>query len=435
MILPSRLLLWLIALWALLGFASGWFVSLAEIWWAVGAVLLILAAGDARLARQVPGVRLERTLNGVWPLGQWREVGVTLHHEGGRTLRFRLIDGYPTAWELDGLPHDGVLVAGRFLTFHYRLRPLARGDEIFAPAHARVESPLRLWQQQVRWGEGQSVKVFPDFARVLGHNLIATDQRVPQAGTLRKRQRGEGTDFHQLREYRIGDSLRSIDWKATARQQKPISREYQEERDQQVVFLLDSGRRMLARDGELSHFDHALNAMLLLAWVAQKQGDAIGLMTFGADTRWLPPQKGRVGLDRLLAGVYDLQPAEIAPDYALAAGALLGRLRKRAFVVLLTNLRDEDDQALAAAVRLLSRKHLVLCASLRESALDETLDTPITHFNDALRLAATHDYLAQRSESSRRLGLRGGMLLDVTPNQLPAALVDRYHGIKDAGVL
>ncbi|SFN47643.1 Uncharacterized conserved protein, DUF58 family, contains vWF domain [Formivibrio citricus] len=433
--IPSRLLLWLVVLWAALGFAAGWFAVLVELWWAAGALLLVLAAGDAKLGRQVPKVRLERTLNGVWPLGQWREVALTLHHEGGRPLRFSLFDGYPTAWEMDGLPHGGQLMARRFLTFRYRLRPLARGDETFSAAHVRVESPLRLWQRQVRWGESQRVKVFPDFARVLGHNLIATDQRVPQAGTLRKRQRGEGTDFHQLREYRIGDSLRSIDWKATARQQKPISREYQEERDQQVVFLLDSGRRMLARDGELAHFDHALNAMLLLAWVAQKQGDAVGLMTFGAETRWLPPQKGRVGLDRLLAGVYDLQPSEVAPDYALAAEALLGRLRKRAFVVLLTNLRDEDDQALAAAVRLLSRKHLVLCASLRESALDAVLETPVTQFNEALRLAATHDYLTQRSESSRRLGLRGGMLLDVTPDQLPAALVDRYHGIKDAGVL
>lgn len=127
------------------------------------------------------------------------------------------------------------------------------------------------------------------------------------------------------------------------------------------------------------------------------------VMTFGADSRWLSPQKGRVGLDRLLAGVYDLQPAEVAPDYALAAEALLGRLRKRAFVVLLTNLRDEDDQALAAAVRLLSRKHLVLCASLRESVLDDALETPISSFGEALRLAATHDYLTQRTESSRRL--------------------------------
>lgn len=433
--IPSRQLLALIALWALLGFAAGWFAALVEIWWASGAILLVLAVGDARLAREVPVVRLERTLNGVWPLGQWREVALTLHHQGGRSLRFTLIDGYPTAWEMEGLPYSGLLTAGRFLTFHYRLRPLARGDETFSAAHVRVESPLRLWQRQIRWGESQAVKVFPDFARVLGHKLIATDQRLPQTGTLRKRQRGEGTDFHQLREYRVGDSLRSIDWKATARLQKPISREYQEERDQQVVFLLDSGRRMLARDGELSHFDHALNAMLLLAWVAQKQGDGVGVMTFGAQTRWLPPQKGRVGLDRLLSSVYDLQPAEIAPDYTLAAESLLGRLRKRAFVVLLTNLRDEDDQALSAAIRLLSRKHLVLCASLRESVLDITLDIPVTHFNQALRLAATHDYLAQRSESSRRLGLRSGMLLDVAPEQLPTALVDRYHGIKDAGVL
>ena len=123
---------------------------------------------------------------------------------------------------------------------------------------------------------------------------------------------------------------------------RPITREYQEERDQQVVFLLDTGRLMLAQDDGTTHFDHALNAVLTLGFLGQKQGDAVGLLTFGgAVQRWLAPHKGRTGLDRLLGGVYDLQPEEVAPDYSLAASTLMARLGKRAFVVLITNLRDD----------------------------------------------------------------------------------------------
>ncbi|MGZ3254758.1 MAG: DUF58 domain-containing protein, partial [Burkholderiaceae bacterium] len=239
----------------------------------------------------------------------------------------------------------------------------------------------------------------------------------------------------QLREYRRGDSQRAVDWKATARLQKPITREYQEERDQQVVFLLDTGRRMLAKDDGTTHFDHALNAVLTLGFLAQKQGDAIGLMTFGAEVRWIVPHKGRVGLDRLLANIYDLQATEVAPDYTEAASNLLNRLHKRAFVVLITNLRDEDDNALRTACELMSTKHLVMCASLREKALDAAIVAPVNQFGDALRSASAAHYMQQRQDAIKGLGIRANHLIDITPEKLSMALVNRYLDIKESGRL
>jgi uncharacterized protein (DUF58 family) len=229
--------------------------------------------------------------------------------------------------------------------------------------------------------------------------------------------------------------MRSIDWKATARMNRPITREYQEERDQQVVFLLDTGRRMQARDELTTHFDHALNAVLTLGFLAQKQGDAVGLMSFGGDARWLAPAKGRTGLDRLLAGVYDLHPSEMAPDYTQAATDLLNRLSKRAFVVVITNLRDEDDTALRTACELISTKHLVMCASLREKVMDSARDAEVQNLADALRYSATVHYLQQRKEAIRRLGIRADRLIDITPERLSLTLVNRYLDIKESGQL
>lgn len=435
MMLPNPPMLWLLFAWSLFGFASGFWPSIKPYWWASGGMLAFVGLFDAALLWRLPTLTVERSFKGVWPVGLWGEITLTLRHTGKRDLKVVVFDDYPTAWQQEGLPHTTQLAAGGFVSFRYRLRPDERGDFTFGKAHLQIKSPLQLWLRQVRIGHDSVLKIFPDFSKILGHTLTATDQRVPQLGSIRKRRRGEGTDFRQLREYRVGDSMRAIDWKATARQLKPIAREYQEERDQQVVFLIDTGRRMLARDGEISHFDHALNAMLTLAWVAQKQGDAVGVLSFGAETRWLPPQKGRSGLDRMLSGVYDLHAAEVAPDYIQAADALLARLRKRAFVVLITNLRDEDDQAMRDAHRLLSGKHLVMCASLRETALDDTLAAPVSQFSEALRLAATEHYLAERRDAIKRLGLRAGGLIDVNPSQLAGALVDRYLEIKESGQL
>lgn len=433
--IPARLLLGLVFAAAASAVLLHVFPGHEALWGGAMLALLLLAGLDAMLGRRLPALRVERLTAGVWAVDSWNSITLKLHNQDSRRLQLQLIDDYPSRWQLEGLPHSALLEAGAWLAISYRLRPAQRGDGEFGPCYLRIASPLRLWQMQHRLGPTQTIKVFPDFSRLLGQTLHATDRRAPTLGSLRRRRRGEGTDFRQLREYRQGDSLRSIDWKATARQQKPISREYQEERDQQVIFLLDTGRRMLACDDGMSHFDHALHAVLTLGFVAQKQGDAIGLMSFGGDSRWLGPHKGRTGLDRLLAGVYDLQAHEVAPDYVQAAASLLQRLRKRAFVVLITNLRDEDEHAMRTACELLGQKHLVMCASLREKALDTAVVAPVGQFSDALRLAAAELYLQQRRTAILSLGMRAGHVIDVTPQRLAGTLVRRYMDIKESGQL
>src|SRR5690606_26842305 len=173
-----------------------------------------------------------------------------------------------------------------------------------------------------RSGDTSAVKVYPDFMAIAAYTILATDNHTSQMGIKKKPRRGTGLEFQQLREYRRGDSLRQLDWKATARRQQLISREYQDERDQQIVLLIDSGRRMRTRDDELSHFDHALNAVLLVSYIALRQGDSVSVMSFGENHRWLPPQKGAGQIKNLLNGMYDLQAENCAPDYTKAAEKL-----------------------------------------------------------------------------------------------------------------
>ena len=279
------------------------------------------------------------------------------------------------------------------------------------------------------------MRVFPNFAAVRKYAQLATSHHLSQLGIHKKRRRGEGMEFHQLREYREGDSLRQIDWKATARMRRLISRDYQDERDQQVVFLLDCGRRMRTRDGELSHFDHTLTAVLLTAYVALREGDATGLLTFAGEERWLPPRKSGAALDELLKTLYDLQPTPVATDYLAAARVFMTRVRKRSLVILVTNLRDEEDDTLLPALRLLRARHLVLLANLREQSLERALEDPVTDFDSALLHGAVHDYLDQRRKSFERIHAQGVLSLDVLPEQLSVTLVNRYLALKRGGAL
>jgi uncharacterized protein (DUF58 family) len=333
------------------------------------------------------------------------------------------------------MPQQVQLQAGRYSQFSYRLRPLRRGHFHFSSADLLLPSPLGLWLARRRLDCPGQVRVYPDFARLYGAELMAVDDWLSRLGVRQKPRRGLGLEFHQLREFRDGDSLRQIDWKATARKGTPIAREYQDERDQQILFLLDCGRRMHSRDDELAHFDHALNACLLLSYVALRQGDAVGLCSFASSTpRYIAPNKGNAQLGVLLNGVYDLHSSLLPADFNQAVEQVLLRQRRRALVVVISNLRDEDDEELLGAMRRLNRRHRVLLASLREPVLDRLRHKPVENLNDALGYCGALDYLNARASLHERLLAHGLPLLEATPQQLGPQLVSRYLEWKKAGV-
>lgn len=432
---PSRRLLILLALGLGLGIAAANWQPAAMAWLIAGGVLLGMALLDGIVLWTTSAPVGRRGVPHTLPVGVRSEVAVRISNPARRRVLVEVFDHLPPAAQLEGLPQSARVPAGSWVELRYAMTPLERGNHGFGRVQALLASPLGLWRRNCWLGEPQSVRIYPNFAEVAKYALFATDNRLSQLGIRKRRRRGEGLEFHQLREYRDGDPLRQIDWKASARLKRLISRDYQDERDQQIVFLIDCGRRMWVKDDRLSHFDHALNAMLLLSYVALRQGDAVGFMSFAGVDRFLPPQKGAPCVNAVLNSVYDLQPTLATPDYPRAATDLLRRLRKRSLVILLTNLRDEDNAELAPAIALLRRQHLVLVASLREAVLRTVGEQTVRSFQDALRLAATDLYAEERDRAHREAQGFGALLMDTEPQHLPVALVNRYLDIKAGGRL
>ncbi|WP_372016851.1 DUF58 domain-containing protein [Pseudoxanthomonas sp. 10H] len=431
---PTPASMLLLVAWAAVGALALAGVAPMAAWWWTAAGLAALAGLDAVLLRLQPTPTVERRLPEALPVGHGREVELQL--ASPRRQRLDVFDLHPAGWPAEGLPRRVRLVPGQAAVLRYRIDAAARGLAEFAGTQLRMASPLRLWTQSRVVGSPRHVRVYPDFAPLARLALLSAEQASRVVGAHVRRRRGEGTDFQQMREYRVGDSLRRIDWKATARARKLVSREYQEERNQQVLLVVDTGRRMLASEGGLSHFDHALNAALVVSWLGLRQGDAVGLMAGGGASRWVPPRRGTGALDALLRASYDLQPEAVATDYLALAGELARRQPRRALVMLVTNVRDEDSEELLAAVRLLQRRHLVCVASLREQVLDATLDVrEVADLDAAVTLGATAHYLRQRAAAHDTLRQHGVLTLDVTPADLPAALVERYLAVKRDGLL
>ncbi|TWC20450.1 MULTISPECIES: DUF58 domain-containing protein [unclassified Pseudomonas] len=441
---PSRLLLIWLAVLLALGIALGTLQalgvgvpsSLVSINWGLQLALLALALLDAVRLKRLPSPRVQRQMPGSLALGRWSDVHLVITHNVHQPLNVQVFDHVPNGLDFEYLPLSVELQPGQHSQVGYRLRPLKRGHFNFEHCEINLPSPLGLWSDKRLLDARDETRVYPDFARLYDGQLLVVDNWLNQLGVRQRQRRGQGMEFHQLREFREGDSLRQIDWKATARHRTPIAREYEDERDQQIIFMLDCGRRMRSQDDELSHFDHALNACLLLCYTALRQGDAVGLSTFASEQpRYLTPAKGQGQLNVLLNAVYDLDSSQRPADYQAAVNELLTRQKRRALVVLVTNLRDEDDEDLLSAVKRLGQQHRVLVASLREEALDRLRETPVQSLSDALAYCGTVEYLNARTELHERLSAQGVAVLQARPGELGAELVTLYLGWKKAGNL
>ena len=429
---PHRWVAWPVAV----GVAAGVLFALLDVWI------------SARAWRAAP-LQWRRHLPPAFALGVSRAVSGSLVNEGGQAWRLALFDGVDETLDFQGLPAVVQVPAAAALDLRYEVVPRRRGRIAFAPAELRVRTRGGSFELRRFVGDAEQRHVYPNFAAVARYAWLAGDRRLTEIGIKNTRQRGSGTDFKQLADYRPGDSLRRIDWKATLRQARPIVREYQESRDQRVLFLLDCGRRMRADEGTAttgpthgpthgSHFDEALNALMLLAYVALKDGDEVGALTFGhapGEGRHFAPRKGLKSLNALIASLHDIEPRTEHSDFIEAAAELMRVQPKRSLVVVLTNFRDEDTSELAPALRLMRSRHLVLLASLRERALRETAEQPLTLEHHAIEAAGAHLFAQSRDAAFRHLAGRDGLLLDVEPAQLAAALVNRYQAVKRAGLL
>ncbi|HEY2558938.1 MAG TPA: DUF58 domain-containing protein [Caldimonas sp.] len=408
-------------------------------------LLAILAVVDVRTSRrawQAAPLRWQRRLPPALAVGVRRVIEGDLVNDGHRRWHVALFDRVDPSFDVDGLPAGGTVDPGSALTLRYEIVPRRRGEAVVAPAELRVRTIFGIFDLRVSCGAAATLRVYPNFATVSRYAWLAGDRRLAEIGIKSYPMRGSGTDFKQLADYRPGDAIRDIDWKATLRHGKPIVREYQDERDQSVVFMLDCGRRMRADEGadghRGSHFDAALEALMLLAYVALKEGDEVGAMTFGGragEHRSVAPRKGAHSLNALIASLYDVEPSPTQPDYRAAATRLMKTLRKRSLVVVLTNFREEDADELAPTLALLRTRHLVLLASLRERALREIAAQPLVVERDAIEVAGAHLLAQARDDAFRRLAARDAYLLDVEPEHVAVELVNRYRAVKRAQLL
>lgn len=402
----------------------------------LGVLLTITVVGlaivDLLLTPSLRKIDVAREVRDVLSVGARNPVTIGLRNRHNSPVELTVHDEppLPSAWF--DLPFTVTLPPKQRQGVIYHVQPFQRGKNRFGKVHLRLKSRLGLWYLIDERDVSRDVKIYPDIQAVRKVELLARQNRLAEAGVRMSRIRGRGSEFDRLREYRREDEYRQIDWKATSRHQDLISREYVVERNQNVLLLIDCGRSMCNAAGGVSHFDRCLNAAILLAYVALRQGDTVGIMACSNQLeRWVRPVRGLGSIESLISQVYDLTPKYEATDYALMVEELRRRYRKRSLVILLTHALDELHlETISDHVRQLRTPHLVLTAFLQNVPLLERLNTIPETDLEAFQVAAAAEVVALQETQLAALRKTGLLVIDAVPEGLSGQVISRYLDIK-----
>jgi len=444
LLIPGRTLFIISLLYLFLGCIAFFFETVFLIWILAGVGLIPFIIIDLSLLLLL-GDRLQAERESPSSITQGENVKVKLFiRRSGQPLlpsSIRLYDLYPNTMKTNAFPailESKKLINNGSLVFEYNLLPGERGPWTFSGTEFLLGSLLRFWQLRVTHNVISRGRTYPNF-RLMAQGTELKGK--PEKGEIRQiRKRGEGMEFESLRDYQEGDSIRLIDWRASSRNYrldgklKLIVRNYQEEQDQQILFIIDSGYRLPDH-----HFDSALEAMLMLSYIALKHGDAVAAASFGAHDLWIPPRKGMRAYTGLMNNLYDLHSAPVPSSPFLALENALSRLHRRSFIILISNFREEDDKSLSWILPRIEKRHLLLLVSFRENEA-ETLAFPensskIKTDEEVMETASAFAYLANRRRLYRKWEHSGLIVLETSPRYISTALINKYLSVKKSGKL
>ena len=412
-----------------LGGISDAFLALGALAIAAAALLAIV---DHRATPAPARVTVERLADPQLSIGVSNRVTLRVTNPFARPLRLLLADSVPVSFDVDRRRSPLTVAPRGKGEIAYAARPHHRGTFSFGDIHLRLRGPLDLIERQGRVAATAPANVYPDLHEIRRYEVTLRRGLAYDAGQRRARMPGSGTVFERLREYLPDDDPRSISWTATARRGKPITVEYETERQQRILILLDAGRMMSSTLAGLTKLDHAVNTALMLSYVAIAKGDEVGLLGFADTVRsYALPRRGRKQFLRLTEELRRLEVTTTEPDYRAAFEFLRARTARRALVVLFTDLVDDEaSRALVAAVTRLAGNNLVLCCLLADPQLAEVASKVPSSTAELYERVVAEDVQEARARALAILRRRGVHTIDVPAERLTVATIQRYLELK-----
>jgi uncharacterized protein (DUF58 family) len=400
-------------------------------------VVAALVIADVLRAPAPTRLQLQRRAPSVLRLRRPAEIALTAHNPTDRGLDVAIHDATPPSFQRTPIRHQLRVEPGAWVELGANVAPARRGEFRVGPLTVRTAGPLGLAGRQSSLPITQVLRVYPSLRARAEVDLMLRRGRLLTAGVRSSAIRGGGSYFDSLRNYLPDDEVRRINWRATARSPVAIVNQYREERDQEVILLLDASRAMAGQVEGASRLEHALDAAVAVAELGSRVGDHIGVMAFGRDVRaQLDPRGSRDQPHRIVDLLFALQPRLEAPNYGGAFAALLRRHRRRALMILFTDLAEASVmEPLLRAIPVLLARHLVLIAAVRDPEVESLASAIPATSEEAYAKAAASTFLSWRDTSADRLRHMGATTFDMHPGRLAGRVADEYLRIKALGRL
>jgi uncharacterized protein (DUF58 family) len=393
---------------------------------------LVVAVVDLASMPPAGTFAIERQALRIASLQKPHRITLTVLNRSERAYTAALRDGYPASFTATPAEFELQLQPHSRSTMHYDLSASRRGAFNFETTHLRVESRGRLWVRHLDYPVATVIHVYPDMKQLAEYAVLARTNRLSLVGVRRTRRVGQDNEFERLRDYSRDDVFKHIHWRSTARRNKLTVKDFQTNQSQRILFLIDCGRMMTNEAAGLSLLDHALNAMLMMSYVALRQGDSVGLLCFSDEIHgFVPPRGGMRQMNQLLHASFDRYPRLVESRYDEAFLYLSAHCRKRALVVLVTNVIDEvNANQIQQYLRSFVGRHLPLAVLLRDRVLFDAAEQRPADDDELYRAAAAAEILTWRHQVLADLSANGVLSLDVFPESLTAPLVNQYLDIK-----
>ncbi len=402
--------------------------------------LLALVITDVVLTPGPDQIETERIVEPKLSLGVDNLIVIALNNRSARSIHFELRDEYPDPFPVDQTFVRGTIDPLSRTDASYHVRPLARGDYSFGAINLRYRSTLGMFRRQMRREsspETTAIRVYPNVLDVRKYDLLARKGLLMELGLRNVRANGTGTEFERLRDYTPDDEFRRINWKATARRQRPIAVEYETERAQHVVFVLDTGRLMRPPVADLAKLDYAINAALLSSYVATLRGDQVGLLTFADEVGvYLAPSKGRGQFYTMLELLYNVRSEPVEADYARALAYLGLKNKRRSLIVIFTDLVTLDAaQPLITYTARLATRHLPLVVTMQDPNITGLASQAVETVSAVFSRAVAERMVDERQVILDTLHRAGVLTLDVEADKLSIAVINKYLELKARSIL
>lgn len=396
------------------------------------AMLFFLILLDYSVTPSKRNLEIKREIAPQLSLGDENEIRIVVTNKRRQAVRGIIGDNVPEDWQLRDVMWRFRIRAGQKVAFGYTVTPHERGAFTYKIVSLRIHGMLNLVNKSWHIPLEETVKVYPSYMQIKKYQVHAHRHNRDVIGKRRQRQRGEGREFESLREYTPNDEYRKINWKATARRGKPIVSQYQIERNQNIIILLDAGRMMRTKAGKMSKLDYAVNAALMLSFICVHKEDNVGLMVFNSKVnQFLAPKRGKAQLARINEALYNVKIEFAEPNYRDAFYFLRKKVSRRSLVILVTDIIDDraSDVLIKEFTRLFPQ-HLPLAVTLADNLLRQVALSIPNNTEEMLELGVAQMLLDERIKALSHLKLNGVLTLDTNPENVTVDAINKYLDIK-----